>query len=124
MAFTGSATGFTGTGEDALQLSTLVVDGTVADGSGFYDLDGDGAGDSDFLYTVRRPNSAVIVVDAPTPTAARPRVITDVDRYQHGAWTSSGSIANTRQRRGAGRRRSRRWPQRATSWRSRRTCTG
>lgn len=73
--------GFTGTGEDALQLATLVVDGTVADGSGFYDLDDDGVGDSDFLYTVTPArNGGVIVVDRANPDrGAACGVITDVD---------------------------------------------
>ena len=91
--------GFTGTGEDALQLSSLVVDGTVADGSGFYDLDGDGAGDSDFLYTVTPArNGGVIVVDRANPDRGTAcGVITDVDT---GTSTVSvdfelGGIANT-----------------------------
>ena len=38
--------GFSGTGEDTLTLSSLVVDANP-----FYDLDGDGVADSDFLFT-------------------------------------------------------------------------
>lgn len=73
--------GFTGTGMDTLQLSTLVVDGTAADGSGFYDLDGDGLGDSDFLHTVTPArNGGVIVVDRANPDrGAACGVLTDVD---------------------------------------------
>jgi hypothetical protein len=68
--------GFTGTGEDALVLSTLVVDSNP-----FYDLDGDGVADSDFLHSVApQRNGGVIVIDADDPTrGAACGVITDID---------------------------------------------
>ena len=75
--------GFTGTGEDALVLATLVVGGSplVVDGSPFYDLDGDGVAESDFLYTVAPARSGgVIVVDRANPDrGAACGVITDID---------------------------------------------
>jgi prepilin-type N-terminal cleavage/methylation domain-containing protein len=68
--------GFTGTGEDDLVLSTLVVDANP-----FYDLDGDGVADSDFLYTAAPQRSGgVIVVDRNNPArGAACGVITDID---------------------------------------------
>jgi len=55
--------GYTGTGEDDLVLSSLVVDANP-----FYDLDGDGAADSDFLWTpTPARNGGVIVVDRNNP---------------------------------------------------------
>ena len=68
--------GFTGTGEDALKLASLVVDS-----KGFYDLDDDGVGDSDFLYTTTPPrNGGVIVFDKDNPSrGAACGVITDID---------------------------------------------
>jgi len=75
--------GFTGTGEDALVLGTLVAGGSplVVDGNPFYDLDGDGAADSDFLYTAApQRNGGVIVVDRANPSrGAACGVITDID---------------------------------------------
>jgi len=49
--------GFTGIGEDDLVLSGLIVDG-----NGFYDLDDDGIGDSDFLYTATPERSGGVIV--------------------------------------------------------------
>jgi prepilin-type N-terminal cleavage/methylation domain-containing protein len=68
--------GFTGTGLDTLQLSTL-----VADANPFYDIDGDGVAESDFLYSgVPQRNGGVIVVDRDNPErGASCGVITDVD---------------------------------------------
>jgi prepilin-type N-terminal cleavage/methylation domain-containing protein len=55
--------GYTGSGEDALVLSTLVLDGNA-----FYDLDDDGVPDSDFLHSaLPARNGAVIVVDRANP---------------------------------------------------------
>jgi prepilin-type N-terminal cleavage/methylation domain-containing protein len=68
--------GFTGAGVNSLVLSTLVVDA-----NGFYDLDGNGVGDSDFLYTaVPQRNGAVIVVDRADPAkGAACGVITNIN---------------------------------------------
>jgi prepilin-type N-terminal cleavage/methylation domain-containing protein len=68
--------GFTGTGEDDLVLTGLVVDGNA-----FYDLDDDGVADSDFLYTAApQRNGGVIVVDRNNPDrGAACGVITDID---------------------------------------------
>jgi prepilin-type N-terminal cleavage/methylation domain-containing protein len=61
--------GFTGTGLDTLDLSTLVIDPPGDATKGFYDLDGDGVGDSDFLYTVDPPRAGgVIVFDLDDPS--------------------------------------------------------
>jgi prepilin-type N-terminal cleavage/methylation domain-containing protein len=61
--------GFTGTGVDTLDLSTLVVDPPGDPAKGFYDLDDDGIGDSDFLYTVDPPRAGgVIVFDLADPS--------------------------------------------------------
>jgi prepilin-type N-terminal cleavage/methylation domain-containing protein len=67
---------FTGTGVDALSVDTLVVDDTP-----FYDLDGDGAADSDFLYSVGpQRNGGVIVADRDNPErGAACGVITNLD---------------------------------------------
>src|SRR5262245_16730993 len=55
--------GYTGTGVDDLVLSSLVVDANP-----FYDLDGDGVADSDFLWTTAPPrNGGIIVVDRDHP---------------------------------------------------------
>jgi prepilin-type N-terminal cleavage/methylation domain-containing protein len=54
---------FSGTGEDNLQLSSLVVDANA-----FYDIDGDGVADSDFLWSAAPArNGGVIVVDRNNP---------------------------------------------------------
>jgi hypothetical protein len=54
---------FTGVGEETLSVSSLVVDG-----SPFYDLDGDGAADSDFLYSAApQRNGGVIIADRDNP---------------------------------------------------------
>jgi len=68
--------GFTGTGEDDLVLSSLVVDANP-----FYDLDGDGVADSDFLFTTApERNGGVIVVDRNNPAAgAACGVITNIN---------------------------------------------
>lgn len=68
--------GFSGTGEDTLTLSSLVVDANP-----FYDLDGDGVADSDFLWTTNpQRNGGLIVVDRNNPTAgAACGVITDIN---------------------------------------------
>src|SRR5262245_16964194 len=65
-----------GDGVEALQLSSLVVDANP-----FYDLDGDGVADSDFLYTTTPArNGGLIVVDRNNPSAgAACGVITDID---------------------------------------------
>jgi len=65
-----------GKGIEVLQLSSLAVDANP-----FYDLDGDGVADSDFLHTTAPPrNGGVIVVDRSNPAAgAACGVITDVD---------------------------------------------
>jgi prepilin-type N-terminal cleavage/methylation domain-containing protein len=42
--------GFSGTGVDTLNLSTVVVDPPGDPDKGYYDLDDDGVGDSDFLW--------------------------------------------------------------------------
>lgn len=65
-----------GDGIETLQLSSLVVDANP-----FYDLDGDGVADSDFLYTVAPARSGgVIVVDRSNPAAgAACGVITDIN---------------------------------------------
>ncbi len=56
--------GFGGTGEDDLVLSSLVVDAAGP----FYDLDGDGVAESDFLWTTTPArNGGVIVVDRNNP---------------------------------------------------------
>ncbi|MGH7287289.1 MAG: PilW family protein [Myxococcota bacterium] len=67
--------GFSGTGEDTLTLSSLVVDANP-----FYDLDGDGVADSDFLWTTNpQRNGGLIVVDRNNPAAgAACGVITDI----------------------------------------------
>jgi prepilin-type N-terminal cleavage/methylation domain-containing protein len=81
LQFATVTSGFTGTGEDALVLSTLVVDPPSDPTNGFYDLDGDGVGDSDFLYT-KTPERAggVIVFDRNDPTkGVACGVITDID---------------------------------------------
>ncbi len=55
--------GFAGTGEEDLVLSSLVVDANP-----FYDLDGDGLAESDFLFsTAPARNGGVIVVDRNNP---------------------------------------------------------
>ena len=68
--------GFGGTGEDDLVLSSLVVDANP-----FYDLDGDGVAESDFLWTTAPArNGGVIVVDRNNPErGAACGVITDID---------------------------------------------
>ena len=68
--------GFTGVGEDDLVLSSLVVDANP-----FYDLDGDGVADSDFLWTTTPArNGGVIVVDRNNPErGAACGVITKID---------------------------------------------
>ena len=68
--------GFTGTGVDNLVLSSLVVDANP-----FYDLDGDGVADSDFLYSAApQRNGGIIVVDRNDPTkGAACGVITDIN---------------------------------------------
>jgi prepilin-type N-terminal cleavage/methylation domain-containing protein len=68
--------GFAGTGEEDLQLSSLVVDANP-----FYDLDGDGLAESDFLWTTAPARSGgVIVVDRNNPErGAACGVITDID---------------------------------------------
>jgi hypothetical protein len=54
------ATPYSGTGSsEVLQLDDLAVDGA---GNGYYDLDADGIGDSDF-----RPNGGVVIVDRNNP---------------------------------------------------------
>lgn len=65
-----------GDGIETLQLSSLVVDANP-----FYDLDGDGVADSDFLYTAAPArNGGVIVVDRNDPAAgAACGVITDIN---------------------------------------------
>jgi prepilin-type N-terminal cleavage/methylation domain-containing protein len=67
---------FDGDGVDTLQVSSLVVDANP-----FYDLDGDGVAESDFLYTTNPArNGGVIVVDRNNPGAgAACGVITDID---------------------------------------------
>ena len=123
--------GFTGTGEDALAARNARGGRHVADGSGFYDLDGDGAGDSDFLYTVTPArNGGVIVVDRDNPDrGAACGVITDIDA---GTSTVTRGLRAERHREHARRRRvpgrhaargaGRVAPR--TSWRFRRTSTG
>jgi prepilin-type N-terminal cleavage/methylation domain-containing protein len=68
--------GFSGTSVDNLQLSTL-----VADANPFYDVDGDGVAESDFLYSTTPPrNGGVIVVDRNNPErGASCGVIRDID---------------------------------------------
>lgn len=68
--------GFTGTGEDDLVLSGLVVDANAS-----YDLDDDGVADSDFLYTTTpQRNGAVIVIDRNNVDGGTAcGVITDID---------------------------------------------
>lgn len=57
-------TGYTGSGTETLSLASLTVDG-----SAFYDLDGDGTADADFLYDSGGGREAgVIVVDRNDPT--------------------------------------------------------
>lgn len=65
-----------GDGIETLTLSSLVVDANP-----FYDLDGDGVADSDFLHTTTPArNGGVIVVDRSNPAAgAACGVITDID---------------------------------------------
>jgi prepilin-type N-terminal cleavage/methylation domain-containing protein len=65
-----------GDGVETLTLSSLVVDANP-----FYDLDGDGVAESDFLYTTAPArNGGVIVVDRNNPAAgAACGVITDID---------------------------------------------
>ena len=65
-----------GDGIEALELSSLVVDANP-----FYDLDGDGVADSDFLYTTTPArNGGVIVVDRSNPAAgAACGVITNIN---------------------------------------------
>jgi prepilin-type N-terminal cleavage/methylation domain-containing protein len=67
---------FSGTGVDDLKLSSLVVDANP-----FYDLDGDGVADSDFLWTTTPArNGGVIVVDRNNPErGAACGVITKID---------------------------------------------
>ena len=123
--------GFTGTGEDALVLDKLGGGGRR---SRFYDLDDDGAADSDFLFTATpERNGAVIVVDRKNPDrGASCGVITDIDE---GTNTVTGRLRGERQRAqfargrgcGTGRHAARRGAGRAaprTSWRFRRTSTG
>jgi prepilin-type N-terminal cleavage/methylation domain-containing protein len=60
--------GFTGFGIDTLQLSTLVIDPPGDPAKGFYDLDGDDVGDSDFLFSVDPPRAGgVIIFDLDDP---------------------------------------------------------
>ncbi len=69
--------GFAGVGPaENLQLSSLKVDANY-----FYDLDGDGVADSDFLFTdVPQRNGGIIVVDRNNPDrGASCGVITDID---------------------------------------------
>ena len=69
--------GFGGTGNaENLKLSSLVVDANP-----YYDLDGDGVADSDFLWTTNpQRNGGVIVVDRNNPSlGAACGVITDID---------------------------------------------
>jgi prepilin-type N-terminal cleavage/methylation domain-containing protein len=65
-----------GDGIEVLQLSSLLVDANP-----FYDLDGDGVAESDFLFTTAPArNGGVIVVDRSNPSAgAACGVITDLD---------------------------------------------
>jgi prepilin-type N-terminal cleavage/methylation domain-containing protein len=73
--------GFTGIGTDTIQLSTVVVDPPGDPTKGFYDLDGDGVGDSDFLFSVDPPRSGgVIIFDLDDPArGAACGVITAID---------------------------------------------
>jgi prepilin-type N-terminal cleavage/methylation domain-containing protein len=73
--------GFTGTGVDALELDTLVIDPPSDPTNGFYDLDADGVGDSDFLYTDDPARAGgVIVFDLADPSrGASCGLITDID---------------------------------------------
>lgn len=68
--------GFTGTGVDAISVSSFVVDDEA-----FYDLDGDGVADSDFLYSAApQRNGGVIIADRENPErGASCGVITDLD---------------------------------------------
>jgi type II secretory pathway pseudopilin PulG len=68
--------GFTGSGVDAISVSSFVVDDDA-----FYDLDGDGIGDSDFLYSAApERNGGVIIADRNNPDrGASCGVITDLD---------------------------------------------
>lgn len=55
--------GYSGDGTD-----TLSVDALAVDGNGFYDIDGDGVAESDFLYSAAPArNGGVIVVDRANP---------------------------------------------------------
>lgn len=57
--------GFTGTGAS----ESFVVDDVRLDGNGFYDTDGDGVADSDFLWSAAPSrNGGVIVVDRANPS--------------------------------------------------------
>jgi prepilin-type N-terminal cleavage/methylation domain-containing protein len=61
--------GFSGTGVDTLNLSTVVVDPPGDPDKGYYDLDDDGVGDSDFLWDDDPPRSGgVIVFDLDDPS--------------------------------------------------------